>query len=86
MTFQFENMTSVLRTYTGSNRDQQPPTATAEKWADRYRAGGQSPMIDRSSRPHRGPHRLPQQRERRIVKVRFCRQWGRASPPDGLAR
>jgi transposase InsO family protein len=50
--------------------------ATAKKWADRYRAGGQSAMIDRSSRPHRSPHRLPQRRERRIVKVRFCRRWG----------
>ena len=50
--------------------------ATAKKWADRYRAGGQSAMIDRSIRPHRSPYRLPQRRERRIVKVRFCRQWG----------
>ena len=26
--------------------------------------------------PHRSPYRLPQRRELRIVKVRFCRQWG----------
>ena len=50
--------------------------STAKKWADRYRAGGESAMVDRSSRPHRSPHRLPQRRERRIVKLRFSRRWG----------
>jgi transposase len=50
--------------------------STAKKWADRYRAGGESAMVDRSSRPHRSPHRLPQRRERRIVKRRFSRRWG----------
>lgn len=51
-------------------------TATAKKWADRYRAGGAQAMADRSSRPHRSPHRLAQRRERRIIKVRFTRRWG----------
>lgn len=50
--------------------------ATAKKWADRYRVGGQEAMVDRSSRPHRSPRRLGQRRERRIIKVRFTRRWG----------
>ncbi|OHT91084.1 IS481 family transposase [Mycobacterium syngnathidarum] len=50
--------------------------ATAKKWADRYRAGGQDAMADRSSRPHRSPRRLCQRLERRIIKVRFTRRWG----------
>jgi len=51
-------------------------TATAKKWADRYRAGGEDAMVDRSSRPHRSPRRLAQRRERRIIKVRFIHRWG----------
>jgi transposase InsO family protein len=51
-------------------------TATAKKWADRYRASGQGAMADRSSRPHRCPRQLVQRRERRIIKVRFTRRWG----------
>ena len=51
-------------------------TATAKKWADRYRGGGQDAMIDLSSRPHRSPRQLAQRRERRIIKVRFTRRWG----------
>lgn len=48
--------------------------ATAKKWADRYRRG--EPMIDRSSRPRRSPSRLRRRTERRIVALRFTRQWG----------
>lgn len=48
--------------------------ATATKWAARYRAGAS--MEDRSSRPHRCPSRLPPRRERRIISLRFTRQWG----------
>jgi len=51
-------------------------TATAKKWADRYRVGGRDAMVDRSSRPHHSPRRLAQRRERRIIKVRFTRRWG----------
>ncbi|WP_271035829.1 leucine zipper domain-containing protein, partial [Mycolicibacterium hassiacum] len=29
--------------------------ATAKKWADRYRDGGEAAMVDRPSRPHRSP-------------------------------
>lgn len=50
--------------------------ATAKKWADRYRAGGEAAMADRSSRPHHSPNQLSLRRERRIVKVRFTRRWG----------
>ena len=48
--------------------------ATASKWARRYRAGEQ--LADRSSRPHHSPARLPRRRERRIIALRFTRQWG----------
>ncbi len=48
--------------------------ATASKWANRYREG--EPMSDRSSRPHNSPTRCSQHLERRIIKLRFCRQWG----------
>ena len=48
--------------------------ATAKKWADRYRAG--LPMTDVSSRPHRSPNQLPRRTERRIIALRFTRQWG----------
>jgi transposase-like protein len=47
--------------------------ATAKKWADRYREGGEAALGDRSSRPHRCPHQLPVRRERRIIKVRFTK-------------
>ena len=51
-------------------------TATAKKWADRYRAGGSTAMYDRSSRPHHSPGQLSPGQERRIIKVRFTRRWG----------
>lgn len=50
--------------------------ATAKKWADRYREGGEAAMEDLSSRPHRCPNQLPVRRERRIIKVRFTKRWG----------
>lgn len=48
--------------------------ATASRWAARYRQG--LPLTDRSSRPRTMPTRLPQRTERRIVALRFTRQWG----------
>ena len=48
--------------------------ATAKRWADRYRAG--EPLTDRSSRPLTSPNRLPAKTERRIIGLRFTRQWG----------
>jgi len=50
--------------------------ATAKKWADRYREGGEAAMEDLSSRPHRCPNQMPVRRERRIIKVRFTKRWG----------
>ena len=50
--------------------------ATAHKWAQRYRAGGEAGMTDRSSRPRSCPHRTPTRTERRIVGLRFTRRWG----------
>ena len=49
-------------------------SATAKKWADRYRAG--LPMTDRSSRPHRSPQRCRRRLERRIIALRVTRRWG----------
>ena len=63
-------------TYARAAERFQCSTATAKKWADRYRADGPDAMEDRSSRPHRSPRRVAQRRERRIIKVRFTRRWG----------
>lgn len=63
-------------TYARAAERFQCSTATAKKWADRYRAGGLAAMGDRSSRPHRSPRRLALRRERRIIKVRFIHRWG----------
>lgn len=51
---------------------------TARRWAQRYRELGEVGMVDRSSRPHRCPHQLPQRTERRIVALRVTRRWGPA--------
>jgi len=67
-------------TYARAAERFQCSTATAKKWADRYRVGGRDAMVDRSSRPHHSPRRLAQRRERRIIKVRFTRRWRTASP------
>lgn len=49
-------------------------SATAAKWAARFRAG--ELMEDRSSRPRRQPNRCPRRLERRIIALRFTRRWG----------
>lgn len=48
--------------------------ATASRWARRYRAG--LALVDRSSRPHHSPTKVVRRTERRIVALRFTRQWG----------
>ncbi|BCI53143.1 IS481 family transposase [Mycolicibacterium litorale] len=63
-------------TYARAAERFQCSSATAYKWAKRYREGGQDAMADQSSRPHHSPRQLEQRRERRIIKVRFTRQWG----------
>ena len=51
---------------------------TAARWVCRYRELGVAGMQDRSSRPRRCPTRIPQRRERRIIKLRWIRRWGPA--------
>ncbi|WP_188503897.1 helix-turn-helix domain-containing protein, partial [Nesterenkonia alkaliphila] len=60
--------------------------ATVSKWVNRHRAG--QGFEDRSSRPHHSPRRLPQRVERRIIALRFTRQWGphRIGAHLGIAR
>ena len=45
---------------------------TAAKWLQRFRQGDDQ-LLDRSSRPHRSPTRLPQQRVRAIESLRRLR-------------
>lgn len=52
----------------------QVSSATASKWARRYRRG--EPMTDRPSRPHTSPRRCHRRLEHRIVKLRHSRRWG----------
>ncbi|MGO3319286.1 MAG: IS481 family transposase [Microbacterium gubbeenense] len=49
-------------------------SATASKWARRYRAG--LPFTDLPSRPRYSPSRTARRTERRIIALRFTRQWG----------
>lgn len=60
--------------------------ATVSRWVTRAQAG--QGFEDRSSRPHHQPHRLRPQTERRIISLRFRRQWGphRISAHLGVAR
>jgi transposase InsO family protein len=44
---------------------------TAKRWAARYAAMGEAGMTDRSSRPHRSPHRTGQVVVRKIVHLRW---------------
>lgn len=44
---------------------------TAKRWVSRYVVMGAAGMDDRSSRPHRSPHRTPQVVVRRIVALRW---------------
>src|SRR5277367_5409980 len=47
---------------------------TAKRWASRYVAMGPEGMADRSSRPHRCPHRTPLPVVRKIVELRWRRR------------
>ncbi len=49
---------------------------TAKRWADRYRELGPDGMADRSSRPHRSPHRTPGPLVRKIVHLRWKHRLG----------
>jgi transposase InsO family protein len=54
--------------------------ATAYKWVRRYRAEGEAGLLDRSSRPHRSPRRLPDAVEAQILAARAEWRYG----PDRL--
>jgi transposase len=58
---------------------------TAKRWADRYRAEGEAGMTDRSSRPHRSPHRTPAPTERKVLHLRAKKRSGPAGSPAGSA-
>jgi len=60
--------------------------ATAYKWWRRWQAEGEAGLADRSSRPHRCPHRTSPQLERRVISLRQRRKLGpaRIGPIVGL--
>lgn len=51
-------------------------TVTARKWAARLRSEGPAGMADRSSRPHKCPHRTPEHIKRQIVALRWRQRLG----------
>jgi transposase InsO family protein len=60
--------------------------ATAHKWLRRWRAEGEAGLHDRSSRPHRTPHRTSADTENRVCRLRQERKLGpaRIGPILGL--
>ena len=46
---------------------------TVYKWVARFRAGGEAALHNRSSRPHRSPHRLPVERVATMAAMRRIR-------------
>jgi hypothetical protein len=54
---------------------------TANRWATRYEAMGEAGMVDRSSRPHRSPHRTPVHQVKKVVHLR----WKQRLSPSGIA-
>jgi transposase InsO family protein len=60
---------------------------TVFKWLARYRVGGVTALMDRSSRPHQVPSRLPKDWEDLVIELRRCRLTGPAIARRlGLAR
>ncbi|MGW7096326.1 leucine zipper domain-containing protein, partial [Streptomyces sp. NPDC054874] len=59
---------------------------TAHKWIRRWRAEGDTGLAERSSRPHRTPHRTPRAVEARVCDLRRTRKLGpaRIGPVLGL--
>ena len=62
--------------------------ATAYKWLRRHRQEGDAGLLDRSSRPHRSPRRLPDHVEAGICRARAERRYGphRLAPLTGFPR
>jgi transposase InsO family protein len=50
--------------------------ATAYKWLHRFETEGEDGLLDRSSRPHRSPRRLPPEVEAAIIAARVRRRYG----------
>ena len=50
--------------------------ATAHKWLRRFREEGPQGLVDRSSRPHSCPHRLPARVERKVLELRAAQRRG----------
>lgn len=46
---------------------------TVYKWRSRWRCEGEGGLLDRSSRPHRSPRRLPRWRVRQVERLRRAR-------------
>jgi transposase InsO family protein len=46
------------------------------RWLPRWRAEGEAGLVDRSSRPHRNPQRVPAETERRVAALREATGWG----------
>ena len=59
-------------------------TVTARKWAGRYRDEGAAGMQDRSSRPHRIPHRTSNEMKRKIIALRWRQRLGPVQIADRL--
>lgn len=51
---------------------------TARKWAARYHSEGEAGMQDRSSRPHRVPHKTPEAMKKRVISLRWRLRLGPA--------
>jgi transposase InsO family protein len=49
---------------------------TVRKWCTRFRAEGESGLLDRSSRPRSSPNRTPRAQRRQVVRMRCKRRWG----------
>jgi transposase InsO family protein len=62
--------------------------ATAYKWVRRYRVDGVPGLEDRSSRPHRSPHRSSDEVTATIIRARARRRYGpaRLAPLTGHPR
>ena len=62
--------------------------STAYKWFQRFEAGGEEGLLDRSSRPHRSPRALPPEAVAAIIRARVQRRYGthRLAPLLGRPR
>jgi transposase InsO family protein len=54
-------------------KDMGVSTRTGFKWWRRFREGGPSGLLDRSSRPHRSPNQTSPERTELVLRLRRCR-------------